>query len=75
MSTAELLANREYKYGWTTDIESEMIPRGLNELLSQLGGTKWRYALTGSLASHSVAPIAPVATRPSHNSITVFSLR
>src|ERR1043165_9702429 len=31
MSTAEILANREYKYGWTTDIESEMIPRGLNE--------------------------------------------
>src|SRR6476660_3058382 len=31
MSTAEILANREYKYGWTTDIESEMIPRGLSE--------------------------------------------
>ena len=31
MSTAEILANREYKYGWVTDIESEMIPRGLSE--------------------------------------------
>src|ERR1051326_2826345 len=31
MSTSEFLANREYKYGWVTDIESEMIPRGLNE--------------------------------------------
>src|SRR6476619_1116535 len=31
MSTAYILANREYKYGWVTDIESEMIPRGLNE--------------------------------------------
>src|SRR6267154_1312337 len=31
MSTAEILANREYKYGWVTDIESETIPRGLNE--------------------------------------------
>jgi Fe-S cluster assembly protein SufB len=31
MSTAELLANREYKYGWVTDIEAETIPRGLSE--------------------------------------------
>ncbi|MFN0108991.1 MAG: Fe-S cluster assembly protein SufB [Blastocatellia bacterium] len=33
MSTAavEALANREYKYGFVTDIESETIPRGLNE--------------------------------------------
>ncbi len=33
MSTAavEALANREYKYGFVTDIEAETIPRGLNE--------------------------------------------
>ena len=33
MSTAtiEALANREYKYGFVTDIESETVPRGLNE--------------------------------------------
>src|SRR5207249_4485997 len=31
MSTAEILARREYKYGWVTDIESETIPRGLSE--------------------------------------------
>jgi Fe-S cluster assembly protein SufB len=32
MSTAvELLANREYKYGFVTDIESDTIPKGLNE--------------------------------------------
>src|SRR5438876_2635665 len=31
MSTAEILTNREYKYGWVTEIESEMIPRGLSE--------------------------------------------
>jgi Fe-S cluster assembly protein SufB len=31
MSTIETFANREYKYGFTTDIEAEMIPRGLNE--------------------------------------------
>ncbi|MBA3439332.1 MAG: Fe-S cluster assembly protein SufB, partial [Pyrinomonadaceae bacterium] len=30
-SNIELLANREYKYGFVTDIESEMIPRGLTE--------------------------------------------
>ena len=32
MSTAiELLANREYKYGFVTDIESDTIPKGLSE--------------------------------------------
>ena len=31
MSTAELLTKQEYKYGFVTDIESDMIPRGLNE--------------------------------------------
>ena len=30
-SSIEALANREYKYGFVTDIESETIPRGLNE--------------------------------------------
>src|ERR671917_821279 len=31
MSSIEILANREYKYGFVTDIESETIPRGLTE--------------------------------------------
>src|SRR5438093_4997863 len=31
MSTAEILGNREYKYGWVTDIEAETIPKGLSE--------------------------------------------
>src|SRR3954453_3812095 len=31
MSTAELLAKQEYKYGFVTDIESDMTPRGLSE--------------------------------------------
>jgi Fe-S cluster assembly protein SufB len=31
MSTAELLARQEYKYGFVTDIESDVIPRGLSE--------------------------------------------
>src|SRR5919204_5216098 len=40
MSTAEILANREYKYGWVTDIESETIPRGLNEDIIRLISAK-----------------------------------
>ncbi|HEX8746264.1 MAG TPA: Fe-S cluster assembly protein SufB [Pyrinomonadaceae bacterium] len=31
MSSIEILANREYKYGFVTDIESDTIPRGLSE--------------------------------------------
>ena len=31
MSDIELLANREYKYGFVTDIETESIPVGLSE--------------------------------------------
>ncbi|MFN2597702.1 MAG: Fe-S cluster assembly protein SufB, partial [Pyrinomonadaceae bacterium] len=31
MSSIELLANKEYKYGFVTDIESDVIPRGLDE--------------------------------------------
>ena len=30
-SDLERLANREYQYGFTTDIESERIPKGLSE--------------------------------------------
>ena len=29
--TIEQLANREYKYGFYTDVEAETIPKGLNE--------------------------------------------
>jgi Fe-S cluster assembly protein SufB len=31
MSSIEILANQEYKYGFVTDIESDTIPRGLSE--------------------------------------------
>ncbi len=31
MSTAEILSRQEYKYGFVTDIESDVIPRGLSE--------------------------------------------
>ena len=30
-NTIEELANREYKYGFVTDIEADTVPRGLNE--------------------------------------------
>ena len=30
-STIQELANKEYQYGFVTDIESESIPRGLSE--------------------------------------------
>src|SRR6185369_2698672 len=37
MSTAaELLTNREYKYGFTTDVESETIAKGLSEDIVRL---------------------------------------
>ena len=31
MSTAGNIVSQEYKYGFVTDIESDMIPRGLSE--------------------------------------------
>ncbi|MFM8393595.1 MAG: Fe-S cluster assembly protein SufB, partial [Acidobacteriota bacterium] len=39
-SSIEALANREYKYGFVTDIESETIPRGLNEDIVRLISAK-----------------------------------
>lgn len=35
-ATIEALANREYKYGFVTDIESDVAPRGLNEDIVRL---------------------------------------
>jgi len=40
MSTIEALANREYKYGFVTDIESETVPRGLTEETVRMISTK-----------------------------------
>jgi Fe-S cluster assembly protein SufB len=42
MSTIELLTNKEYKYGFVTDIESDMIPRGLSEDTIRLISAKKR---------------------------------
>src|SRR5689334_13993371 len=40
MSTIEALANQEYKYGFVTDIESDVIPRGLSEDVIRLISAK-----------------------------------
>jgi Fe-S cluster assembly protein SufB len=41
VKTIEQLANREYKYGFVTDIESISLPKGLNEdIISQLSAIK-----------------------------------
>jgi len=39
-STIEELANREYKYGFVTDVEAEAVPRGLNEEIVRLISSK-----------------------------------
>ncbi len=39
-STIEELANREYKYGFVTDVEAEAVPRGLNEDIVRLISAK-----------------------------------
>ena len=36
MSSIELLTNKEYKYGFVTDIESDVIPKGLSEVIKVL---------------------------------------
>jgi len=38
--TVEALANREYKYGFVTDIEADSVPRGLNEDIIRLISAK-----------------------------------
>ncbi len=39
-NTIESMANREYKYGFVTDIEADTIPRGLNEEIVRLISAK-----------------------------------
>ena len=40
MDTVETLANKEYQYGWTTDIEMDTAPPGLNEDIVRLISSK-----------------------------------
>jgi hypothetical protein len=39
-NTAEELVNREYKYGFVTEIEADTVPRGLNEDIIRLISAK-----------------------------------
>ncbi len=39
-SPVETLVNKEYKYGFVTDIESDLAPRGLNEDIIRLISSK-----------------------------------
>ena len=39
-NTIEELANKEYKWGFVTEIESDSIPRGLNEDIIRIISTK-----------------------------------
>ncbi|HYF38324.1 MAG TPA: Fe-S cluster assembly protein SufB, partial [Gemmatimonadales bacterium] len=39
-SSVETLVNKEYKYGFVTDIESDVAPRGLNEDIIRLISSK-----------------------------------
>ena len=39
-STTEELVNREYRYGFVTDIETDTVPRGLNEDIIRLISAK-----------------------------------
>ena len=40
--TIEELANREYQYGFVTDVEAETVPKGLNEEVVRLISAKKR---------------------------------
>ena len=41
-SSVESLVNKEYKYGFVTDIESDVAPKGLNEDVVRLISSKKR---------------------------------
>ena len=56
-STIQELANKEYQYGFVTDIESESIPRGLSEDVVRM--TLERYSINKGL------PFEPATT--AHN--------
>ena len=40
--TIEALANREYPYGFVTEIETDAAPRGLSEAIIQIGRASCR---------------------------------
>ena len=59
MSAIEAIANREYKYGFVTDIESETIPRGLTEDTVRLISSKEERArVDARVSSEGLSPLA-----------------
>src|SRR5512141_833855 len=63
MSTAEILSKQEYKYGCVTDIESDMIPRGLTEdTISLIVARKQEQKQLANVAVDAVFDSVSVAT-------------
>ena len=60
MSTAaELLTNREYKYGFVTDIETETIARGLSEdTVRLISSEEKRAGMDARISSEGLSPMA-----------------
>ena len=58
-STIQELANREYKYGFVTDIEADAVPPGLNEdIVRLISAKKKRAGLAARVAAEGVPPLA-----------------
>jgi hypothetical protein len=54
-NTTEDLVNREYKYGFITDIETDTVPRGLNEdIIRLISAKKKRAEFHAGLASEGL---------------------
>ena len=58
-SSIETLVNREYKYGFVTDIESDTIPPGLSEDIVRADlGQEGRAGVDARVAAQGVPPLA-----------------
>ena len=58
-STIQELANREYKYGFVTDVEADTVPPGLNEdIIRHDLGQEEGAGLPAGMASQGLPPLA-----------------
>src|SRR4030095_13877469 len=55
--TTEELVNREYRYGFVTDIETDTVPRGLNEDIIRLISAKKRAEFHAGVAYESLSAL------------------
>ena len=69
------LANREYQWGFVTDVESDTVPRGLNEDIVRMISAKknepdfmlqWRLKAYPPLADHAGAALLGQRQLPGH---------